>query len=126
MNKAQLCRHMADYFRKSGRPLNRNDAREFLEELRRLCLRELADVGQFSIPKIAKLVVETRRQRQGRDPTTGESITIPARRVVRVRVSSSVQDVVENREGKAGECARANSPPSEDHSGRRRQLSYRR
>ena len=58
-------------------------------------MRELTDAGHFSISKIAKLVVETRRQRRGRNPITGKEITIPARRVVRARVSSRVRDAVE-------------------------------
>ena len=98
MTKSQLCKHMADHFRSragGGRPLSRDDAREFLEELQRLCVRELADVGHFSISKVAKLVVETRRRRRGRDPITGKKIVVPARRVVRARISSLVRDAVE-------------------------------
>ncbi len=98
MNKTQLCAHMVSHFRaraKGGRPLRRDDAREFLEELQRLCARELEDVGRFSIPKVAKLVVETRRQRRGRHPITGKETVIPARRVVRARVSRLVRDTVE-------------------------------
>lgn len=100
MTKAQLCKHMVSHFRdrarsEGGRPLHRDDAREFLAELQRLCIRELAKEGQFSISKVAKLVVETRRPRRGRDPVTGQSIVIPARRVVRARVSRLVRDAVE-------------------------------
>ena len=91
---------MAAHFKADARAvggvrLTRDDAREFLEELERLCVRELADVGHFSIPKVAKLVLETRRSRRGRDPITGKAIEIPARRVVRARISRSVREVVE-------------------------------
>ncbi|MCY4025519.1 MAG: HU family DNA-binding protein [Acidobacteria bacterium] len=99
MTKAQVCRHMAGHFaaRATGaRPLTRDDAREFLDELRRLCVRELADTGRFSIPKVAKLVVETRRPRRGRDPVSGTTVVIPARRIVRARVSAVVRDAVED------------------------------
>lgn len=100
MNKAQLCGHMFRHFDARARAgggvrLRRSDAREFLDELQRLCVRELADVGRFSIPKVAKLVVETRRPRRGRDPVTGRAFLIPARRVVRARVSSSVREAIE-------------------------------
>ena len=100
MNKAQLCRHMVRHFDAralavGGVRLRRKDAREFLEELERLCVRELADAGQFSIPKVAKLVVKTRRPRRGRDPSTGKTLEIPARRVVRARISRSVREAVE-------------------------------
>ena len=100
MNNVQLCRHVVSHFRtrahaEGGRRLSRDDAREFLEELQRLRVRELTDVGHFSISKIAKLVAETRHQRRGRDPITGKEITIPARSIVRARVSSRVRDAVE-------------------------------
>ena len=100
MTKAQVCRHMACHFEAraratGGRPVTRDDAREFLDELRRLCVRELSDGGRFSIPKVAKLVVETRRQRRGRDPVSGSTVVIPARRIVRARVSAVVRDAVE-------------------------------
>ena len=104
MTKAQVCRHMACHFEAraragatGGRRLTRDDAREFLDELRRLCVDELADAGRFSIPKVAKLVVETRRPRRGRDPVSGETTVIPARRIVRARVSAVVREAVEGR-----------------------------
>ena len=100
MTKAQLCKHMVRHFRARARAvggvkLNRDDAREFLDELQRTCVRELEDVGHFSISRVAKLVVETRRPRRGRDPVTGEVHLIPARRVVRARVSGSVREPIE-------------------------------
>ena len=100
MDKAQLCRHMVRHFDARARAvggvrLRRNDAHEFVDELQRLCVRELADVGRFSIPKVAKLVVETRRPRRGRNPVNGRPLVIPARRVVRARISRSVREAVE-------------------------------
>ena len=107
MTKAQVCRHMARHFEARARatdrsPLTRDDAREFLDELRRLCVRELADGGRFSIPKVAKLVVETRRQRRGRDPISGTTVVMPARRIVRARVSAVVRAAVEDRPKRRG------------------------
>ena len=100
MTKAQLCRHMVRHFKARARAvggarLRRDDAGEFLDELQRLCVRELAEVGHFSVPKVAKLVVVTRRPRSGRDPVTGRAIEIPARRVVRARISGPVRKAVE-------------------------------
>ena len=83
MNKALLSQHMADHFRARGRAFNRHDAREFLEELERVARRELRERGKFMIPNLAKLAIEPRPARQGRHPTTGEPLRIPARRVVR-------------------------------------------
>ncbi len=100
MTKAQLCQHMVSHFQararaEGARPLRRDEAREFLDELQRLCGSELANGGPFSIPKVAKLVIERRPQRRGRDPRTGKEILIPARRVVRARVSRLVRGAVE-------------------------------
>ena len=77
------------------RNLNREDAREFFEELARLCVRDLRATGQFAIPHIGKLVVESRGPRHGRHPLTGKSMVIPARRVVRARISSRIRDEIE-------------------------------
>ena len=82
MNKAQLSQHMADHFRARGRAFNRLDAREFLEELERVARQELRERGRFLIPSLAKLAIEHRPARQGRNPNTGEPLRIPARRVV--------------------------------------------
>ncbi|MCY4661113.1 MAG: HU family DNA-binding protein [Acidobacteria bacterium] len=69
MDKAQLCKHFAS----ADRRLRRADAREFLAELQRLCERELLEAGQFTVPGIAKLVVQERRARKGRNPVTADS-----------------------------------------------------
>lgn len=95
MTKAHLVRHMVEHFRDLGRPMRRDDAREILDELERLCKSELLDVGQFLIPKIAKLKVVTRAERRGRYPLTGDPITIPARTVVQARVSSRIRAAIE-------------------------------
>ncbi len=91
MDKAKLCVHMVRHFKARsaaglGRPLRRDDAAEFLNELQRLCVRELRAGRRVSLTGIAMLVVQPRRPRVGRDPHTGERMVIPARRVVRARI----------------------------------------
>ena len=99
MTKIDLCVHLAQHFRSltgTGRPaINRDGVRALLQELERVCLQELKAKGQFSVTGIAKLVVESRRARRGRNPVTGEAITIPARRVVRARISSKIRRELE-------------------------------
>ena len=96
-----MVRHMVKHFSApgrlaaGGRPVTRDEAREFLEELQRVCIRELRMTGSFSIPKVAKLVFERRAPRRGRNPVTGEPMVIPAQRVVRARVSSLIRAAVE-------------------------------
>ena len=95
VNKAQLCTHMVKHFATSKLALRRADAHEFLEELRRLCERQLLEVGQFAVPGVAKLVVEHRGARKGRSPVTGRAIVIPARQVVRARIAKRIREAVE-------------------------------
>ncbi len=58
MDKAKLCAHMARHFKARsaaglGRPLHRADAAEFLNELQRLCVRELRAGRRVSLSGIA-------------------------------------------------------------------------
>ena len=46
----------------------------------------------FTIPGIGKLVVVDRKARQGRNPATGETIQIPAKRVLKFRVAKAAKD----------------------------------
>lgn len=95
MDKAQVCAHMVKHFAGCDRRLRREDAREFLEELQRVCTRELLEVGQFTVPGVAKLMVAKRRARKGRHPVTGQPIVIPSRQVVRARISGKVRKAIE-------------------------------
>ena len=92
MDKARLSLHLARHLRTRGRHLTRADVCELLEELQRVCTRELQTAGRSLVPGVVKLVVETRRERRGRHPITGEAIVIPARNVVTARISSRIRD----------------------------------
>jgi DNA-binding protein HU-beta len=46
------------------------------------------------IPGIGKLVLMERAERQGRNPATGETITIPAKQVLKFRVAKACKDAV--------------------------------
>ena len=48
----------------------------------------------FTIPGIGKLVVVDRKARAGRNPATGESIQIPAKRSLKFRVAKAAKDAV--------------------------------
>ena len=95
LDKAGLCAHMVGHFAGSRLALTRADAREFLDEMQRLCERKLLEVGQFSVPGVAKLVVQKRRSRKGRSPVTGQPIVIPARQVVKARIAKKIREAVE-------------------------------
>ena len=48
--------------------------------------------GEFAIPGLGRLVRVTRKARVGRNPATGESIKIPAKKVLRFRAAKTAKD----------------------------------
>jgi DNA-binding protein HU-beta len=48
----------------------------------------------FTVPGLGKLVLVNRKARKGRNPATGETIRIPAKRVVKFRVAKACKDAI--------------------------------
>jgi len=48
----------------------------------------------FTIPGLGKLVLINRKARMGRNPATGETIKIAAKRVVKFRVAKAAKDAI--------------------------------
>ena len=90
MNKSELYAHFAERF-----GIKRAEAGAFFEELQQLTGQELLRCGEFALPGVAKLVVQQREKRTGRNPATGARVEIPARQVVKARIAKQLQDVVE-------------------------------
>jgi len=89
MGKSDLFSHFAERF-----DVKRAQAREFFDELQKLSEKELKRCGEFVLPGMVKLVVQQRQARMGRNPATGESIQIPAKTVVKARITKSLKDSV--------------------------------
>ncbi len=53
-----------------------------------------AKSGGYTIPGIGKLAIVDRKARMGRNPQTGESIKIPARKVLKFRVAKAAKDAI--------------------------------
>lgn len=54
-----------------------------LDALAELLISELKNAGNVQLPGIGKLKLGERAKRQGRNPSTGETITIPAAKTVK-------------------------------------------
>ena len=67
-------------------------AGQFLEELASLAYKQAKNV--FTLPGIGKLKLANRKARMGRNPQTGAPIQIPAKRVVKFRVSKAAKDAI--------------------------------
>src|SRR5439155_19267213 len=77
LTQTQLASEVAD---RSG--LTKNDAKAALTALEEIVLEQLADAEKVRIGGVVQLVVrvtEATKPRQGRNPATGEEITIPAK-----------------------------------------------
>ena len=69
-------------------------ARQFITTYADVAVRETKKNGVFVIPGIGRLVRVERKARTGRNPATGETIKIPAKKVVKFRVAKSVKDAI--------------------------------
>ncbi len=65
---------------------------EFLDVFAQLAYKEAKN--GFVMPGIGKLVLVKRKARMGRNPATGETIEIPAKTVVKFRVSKACKDAI--------------------------------
>src|ERR1035438_1394142 len=90
MTQTQLVRSLAESCEVSNVA-----ARGFLDSLASLAVGEVKKNGLFVLPGIGRLVRVDRKARTGRNPATGESIKIPAKKVVKFRVAKAAKDSIE-------------------------------
>ena len=83
--KAMSKSAIADQLAKTSGGTKR-EATQFLDNLTALAYKEAKN--SFTIPGVGKLVL------MGRNPATGEEIKIPAKRVVKFRVSKKAKDAI--------------------------------
>src|SRR5204862_2165626 len=89
LSKSQVAASIAE---KTG--LTKKQAVEVLEQIAQLAYRNAKN--SFTLPGLGKLVLVNRAARMGRNPATGEAISIPAKRVVKFRVAKACKDAVLN------------------------------
>ena len=94
MRKTDLIAHYVAHLSAFDGGFGRAHAREVVEELQRVCRRQLLETGEFSIPGIATLRLHPRPAHAVRNPATGERMTISARTVVRARIAKPLRDAV--------------------------------
>jgi len=87
LTKSQISDHLA---KKTG--LTKKVVVQFMEEYAALAYREAKNA--FTLPGLGKIVLVNRKARIGRNPQTGESIKIPAKKVVKFRVSKQAKDTI--------------------------------
>jgi DNA-binding protein HU-beta len=89
MTQTQLIRELAE----TGEVTNKQ-SRAMLDHLGSLAVSEVKKNGVFVLPGIGRLVRVDRKARMGRNPATGETIKIPAKKVVKFRVAKAAKDAI--------------------------------
>ena len=72
--------------------ISKKQATQTLEALVSLAYKNAKNT--FTIPGLGKLVLVNRKARMGRNPATGASIKIPAKRVLKFLVSKTAKDAI--------------------------------
>jgi DNA-binding protein HU-beta len=72
--------------------ITRKQSVETLDLLAELAYKNAKN--SFTLPGIGKLVMVNRKARMGRNPATGETIKIPAKKVVKFRVAKAAKDAI--------------------------------
>ena len=72
--------------------ITKKQAAEILEIIVALAYKNAKN--SFTLPGLGKLVLVNRKARMGRNPATGATIKIPAKRVVKFRVAKAAKDAI--------------------------------
>jgi DNA-binding protein HU-beta len=89
MTQAQIISALAD-----SCGLNKTVVKALLEEMATLAVKETKKSGKFVVPGFGRIVKSDRKARLGRNPATGETIKIPAKKVVKFRMAKAIADQI--------------------------------
>jgi DNA-binding protein HU-beta len=89
MTQTQLVKSLAE-----SNEVSNKQMKEILEKLAATAIAEVKKNGVFVLPGIGRLVRQDRKARTGRNPATGETIKIPAKKVVKFRVAKAAKDAI--------------------------------
>ena len=89
MTQTQLIRKIAE-----ANEISNKTAKAVLETLAETAVSETKKNGMFVVPGLGKLVRVERKARLGRNPATGESIKIPAKKVLKFRIAKACKDAI--------------------------------
>lgn len=89
MNKSELIQAIAD-----EAELSKHDAAEFVNAFISVVTQELKDGNDVTLVGFGVFHVSERAERQGRNPQTGETLTIPATKKPRFRPGKPLKEAV--------------------------------
>jgi len=89
LTKGQIVTHFAGKFE-----ISRKAAASIIDEYAALAIAETKKKGVFVLPGIGRSVLVKRKARIGRNPSTGATIKIPAKTVVKVRPAKAFKEAI--------------------------------
>jgi DNA-binding protein HU-beta len=89
MTKQELAQKVAQ-----DADLGSGDARKAVDAVFDAIASELQNGGEVAVSGFGKFSVSDRAAREGRNPATGETIQIPAKRVLKFRIAKQAKDSV--------------------------------
>lgn len=89
MTKAELIENIAH---ETG--LTKTMAGKCLDVIGSITMSTLRKGGEVTLPGIGKLAAVQKAERQGRNPRTGETKTIPAKKAVKFKAASILKDAI--------------------------------
>ena len=89
MTKSQLVAALADEMGS-----DKKTASSALDAVAAVVTREIVGGGSVALPGIGKVVCRARPERQVRNPATGETVTKPADKVVKISIAKALKDSV--------------------------------
>ncbi len=89
MTKAQIVEFLAKKL-----DMTKKDVNTFLNEYNDLIYKQTKKAKELTVPGLGKFYIAKTKRRKGRNPATGESIVIPAKRVVKFKVAKACKDAV--------------------------------
>jgi DNA-binding protein HU-beta len=74
--------------------VSKKQAKALVDKLVELAIAETKKNGLFVIPGIGRLKKVERKARTGRNPATGATIKIPAKKVVKLTLAKALKDAI--------------------------------
>ena len=74
--------------------MKKSEVMNVMDIITAMAYSEVKKSGEFVLPGFGKMVKVQRKERMGRNPATGESIKIPAKTVVKFRLSKAAKEAV--------------------------------
>lgn len=95
MNKLDLVQKIRSRMQlENDRNVSATDVDALLKALGTEVQNELEDGGEVTLPGIGKFSTGERAERKGRNPQTGEEITIPAAKVAKFKPLKALKDAI--------------------------------